>query len=113
MTMHCFLFENKNTFTMNYDEKIIIDTIKRFYPIEVKVQYKDLPIMFLAKENKEHFIAVEFFKNSELFMIYLFRSENFNNTTELMEDFNSRDIAFQIEDLNVLKDVLNANSLVV
>ncbi len=106
-------FENKNTFTMNYDEKIIIDTIKRFYPIEVKVQYKDLPIMFLAKENKEHFIAVEFFKNSELFMIYLFRSENFNNTTELMEDFNSRDIAFQIEDLNVLKDVLNANSLVV
>lgn len=90
----------------------LIDIIKKYYPIELEVQYKSLPIKFLVKENKEHFIAVEFFKISELFVIYLFRSENFNNDTELMEDFNNRDIAFQIEDLNTLNIVLNANNLV-
>lgn len=97
---------------MHYNEKIIIDTIKNYYPIKMEIEYKNLPLKFFAKENKQHFLAVEFFKISELYAIYLFRSDNIENATEFIEDFNNRDIAFQIEDLKTLETILNANSLV-
>lgn len=97
---------------MHYNEKTIINTIKNYYPIEMEIEYKNLPLKFFAKENKQHFLAVEFFKNSELYAIYLFRSDNIENATEFIEDFNNRDVAFQIGDLKTLETILNANSLV-
>lgn len=97
---------------MHYNEKIIIDTIKNYYPIEMEIEYKNLPLKFFSKENKQHFLAVEFLKISELYANYLFCSDNIENATEFIEDFNNRDIAFQIEDLKTLETILNANSLV-
>ena len=104
-------FENKNTLTMNYDEKIIIATIKRFYPIEVKVEHGKLPLKFYKKENEEHFLAFELIRNTDMCAIYLFKSENLNDTDKFFSDFNN-DIAFQIEDLETLKIILEANSLI-
>lgn len=97
---------------MNYNEKAIINTIKNYYPIEMEIEYKNLHLKFFAKENKEHFLAVEFFKISELYVVYLFRSDNIENATEFIADFNNRDVAFQIVDLKTLETILNANSLV-
>ena len=96
---------------MNYDEKRVFDLIKNYYPIEVKVEHGKLPLKFYKKENEEHFLAFELIRNTDMCAIYLFKSENLNDTDKFFSDFNN-DIAFQIEDLETLKIILEANSLI-
>lgn len=40
---------------MHYNEKTIINTIKNYYPIEMEIEYKNLPLKFFAKENIQLF----------------------------------------------------------
>lgn len=97
---------------MKYYEKLRIDTIKKYYPIELKIEYSNIEGTFFRKEKENIFLAYSPTNDSETeFMIYLFQSENEKEPLKFIEDFNERDIAFRIDDIKILEIILNANSL--
>ncbi len=96
----------------NYNQKKIIDTIKRFYPIEIEIPYSNIQGTFFKKESRNQFLAFNFIHNSETeFVIYLFKSEFDKEPVKFIEDFNQRDIAFNIDDFKTLEIILNANDI--
>lgn len=97
---------------MNYYEKSIIDTIKKYYPIELEIEQDNKKAIFYKKENADQFVGIDTIINdNKNFIIYLFKSSNSNDPSKFINDFNENDIAFIIESLQTLEIILNSNSL--
>lgn len=97
---------------MNYYEKSIIDTIKKYYPIELTVEQDNKKAVFYKKENINQFLGIDIIINdTENFIIYFFKSSYSDDHNKLINDFNENDIAFRIDSLQTLEIILNSNSL--
>ena len=98
---------------MDYKTKSIVDIVKKYYPIDVEYisEYWEKG-RFFKKSNENEFLAINFILNSDDFIIYLFKSDNFGNVSKFEIDFELGNIVFKIEDLKTLKTILMANSLI-
>lgn len=97
---------------MNYYEKSIIDTIKKYYPMELEIEQDNKKAIFYKIENADQFLGIDIIINDNRnFMIYLFKSSNLNDPSKFINDFNENDIAFRIDNLQTLEVILNSNSL--
>ncbi len=97
---------------MKYYEKLRIDSIKKYYPIELQIEYNNIKGTFFRKENENVFLAYEPINDSKTeFIIYFFKSENEKDGNKLIDDFNERDITFRVDDIKILDILLIANSL--
>ena len=98
---------------MDYKTKSIVDIVKKYYPIDVEYisEFWEKG-RFFKKSNENEFLAINFILNSDDFIIYLFKSDNFGYILKFENDFELGNIAFKIEDLKTLETILLANSLI-
>lgn len=95
---------------MNYNEIAFINIVKKYYPLEIDIEFESKKAKFFRKGN-DKFLAYSIIGNSETnFILYLFRSDNLNNHIDFIKDFNEKEIAFQIDDLKMLDLILDANN---
>ena len=63
---------------MDYKTKSIVDIVKKYYPIDVEyISEFWKKGRFFKKSNENEFLAINFILNSDDFIIYLFKSDNF------------------------------------
>lgn len=97
---------------MDYKTQSIVNSVKKYYPIEVEYisEYWEKG-RFFKKSKENEFLAINYIQNSEEFIIYLFKSDNFGNVSKFENDFDLGNITFLIDSLQTLEIILNSNSL--
>ena len=98
---------------MDYKTKSIVDIVKKYYPIDVEYisEFWEKG-RFFKKSNENEFLAINYILNSDEFIIYLFKSDNFGNISKFELDFELGNIMFKVDNLQTLKIILEANSLI-
>lgn len=98
---------------MDYKTKSIVDIVKKYYPIDVEyISEFWKKGRFFKKSNENEFLAINYILNSDEFIIYLFKSDNFGNISKFELDFELGNIMFKVDNLQTLKIILEANSLI-
>ena len=98
---------------MDYKTKSIVDIVKKYYPIDVEYisEFWEKG-RFFKKSNENEFLAINYQANKEYFIVYLFKSDHYLNNEKFQYDFDLGSIFFRIDDLQTLKIILEANSLI-
>ena len=95
---------------MDYKIISIHNVVKKYFPIEldyVSEFWEDRK--FFKKKNENEFLSINYTKNSEDFLIYIFKSDHFGNVSKFEIDFELGSITFTIDDLKTLEIILNSN----
>lgn len=97
---------------MDYKTKSIVDIVKKYYPIDVEyISEFWKKGRFFKKSNENEFLAINYILNSDEFIIYLFKSDNFGNISKFELDFELGNIMFKVDNLQTLEIILNANDI--